>query len=113
MRLRNSLIAFLISFNAWALTEIPAGKLSLEGKILWEKEQAFLVINHETLSATKLKLKGDTSPLKGQDKSNAKVSVNIKEKFLGVEGEAEFLKLEKFLHPADEPKLYRESEDFN
>jgi hypothetical protein len=112
MPLRNSLIIFLISFNAWALTEIPAGVLELEGKILIEKEQVYLILNHGTLSATKLHLRGDVSTLKGQHQSNARMKVNIQKKLVSSEGEAELIKLEKFLHPADEPKAYRESEDF-
>lgn len=113
MRLKNSLLfILLISFSAEALVEIPKGVITAEGKIIWEKDKAYFLINPNSMSQTKLALSGNLKDLKGQDHSNAKVKLELDKSVLAGEGQAKFLKLEKFLHPKDSPKEYIETKDF-
>lgn len=113
MRLSISLFFIMfLSFSAYALVEIPKGVISAEGKIIWEKEKAYFLINPNTMSQTKLSLSGDLKELKGQDHSNAKLKLELDKKVFSGEGAAKFLKVEKFLHPKDSPKEYIETKEF-
>lgn len=115
MRLKNNWFLFLslfLAIPALALVEIPKGVISAEGKIIWEKDKAYFLINPNTMSQTKLALNGDLKELRGQDHSNAKVKLELDKKIFSAEGEAKFLKVEKFLHPKDSPKEYIETKEF-
>ena len=115
MRLKNNLFLFIVLFlssQAFALVELPKGVISAEGKIIWEKEKAYFLINPNSMSQTKLALRGDLKELKGQDHSNAKLKLELDKKIFSGVGEAKFLKVEKFLHPKDSPKEYIETKEF-
>jgi hypothetical protein len=114
MRLNKYLAIALISISAsaFALTEIPAGQLEIEGKVLIENSKTYLVMNPGTYSQTRLLLNGDVAIFKDQNESNARVLVKLDKKIMSAQGEVSLLKLVRFLHPAEDLKAYNETEDF-
>ena len=109
----KALSLFLVCFNAFALTEIPAGKIQIEGKVSIEDDQTYLVMNPGTLSQSKLLLLGDSNLLRNQNNANARLEVELEKKMMGSRGEVKLLKLIRFLHPAEDLRVYNETSDFN
>jgi hypothetical protein len=106
------IILFSLTTTAYGLTEIPAGKIEIEGKVLIENGKTYLVMNPETYSQTKLLLKGDSSAFKDQNDSNARVLVKLDKKIMAASGEVALIKLVRFLHPAEDLKAYNQTDDF-
>lgn len=108
-----TLIFLLVTTSVFALTEIPAGEVTIEGKVLVEDSKTYLLVNPGTYSQTKLLLKGDVKEFKDQNDSNARVVVKLDKKIMSAVGEVSLIKLVKFLHPAEDLKAYNQTEDFN
>jgi hypothetical protein len=98
--------------SAWGLTEIPAGKIEIEGKVIVEQSKTYLLMNPGTYSQTKLLLIGDVSEFEGQNNANARVQIKLDKNIMSAQGEVSFLKLIRFLHPAENLKSYNQTTDF-
>ena len=101
------LIPVLFASHALALVRFNPGVSVIEGKVIVQDQSTFVVINRGTDSEVRIQLKGKLPvELKSQAGSNAAIRVRFKRSLISISGEAEFVAVERYLDPMDEPKVY-------